>query len=88
MEKLLELLKDGKSRSLEMIAEELGLSVEQVRRYILYLEQMNLIRKIDLSGAGASCSGCSGCNSDGGTCSGCMPEGGFQNMGSMWEVIE
>ena len=87
MEKLLELLRDGKSRSLEMIAEELGLSVEQVRRYILYLEQMNLIRKIDLSGAGSSCSGCSGCNPGEGACSGCVPEGGFQNMGSMWEVI-
>lgn len=60
---------------------------EQVRRYILYLEQMNLIRKIDLGGAGSSCSGCSGCNAGEGTCSGCVPEGGFQNTGSMWEVI-
>ena len=84
----MELLKDGKSRSLEMIAEELGLSIEQVQRYILYLEKMNMIEKVELGGAGASCSGCSGCNSDGKTCSGCMPEGGFQNMGSMWEVVK
>lgn len=88
MDALLELLRDGKSRSLEMIAEELGLSVSQVKRYILYLEQMNMIRRIDLSGAGASsCTGCNGCNSGDATCAGCVPEGGFQNMGYMWEVV-
>ena len=88
MEALLELLKDGRSRSLEQLAEELELSVSQVKRYILHLEQMNLIRKIELSGAGASsCAGCSGCHSGAAACSGCVPEGGFQNMGSMWEVL-
>lgn len=89
MEALLELLKDGKSRSTEMIAEELGLSVSQVKRSILYLEQMNMIRRIDLSSAGgSSCAGCSGCNTGSATCSGCVPEGGFQNMGIMWEVVD
>ncbi len=88
MDALLELLRDGRSRSLEMIAEELGLSVSQVKRYILYLEQMNMIRRIDLSGAGASsCAGCNGCNYGDTTCAGCVPEGGFQNMGYMWEVV-
>jgi len=49
------------------------------------------------------CSGCAGgaaahagasthageCSCGGGasTCKGCMPEGGFQNMGQMWEVV-
>ncbi|MBQ7606240.1 MAG: ferrous iron transport protein A [Firmicutes bacterium] len=40
---------------------------------------------LNRSECGHSCSGCSGC-SGGTACSGCMPEGGFKNMGAMWEV--
>lgn len=39
-----------------------------------------------------TCSSCSACSHKGscGTkaCSSCMPEGGFKNMGIMWEVIK
>ncbi len=30
---------------------------------------------------------CSGCGTGGKACAGCMPEGGFQHMGVMWEVV-
>lgn len=91
MEELLSLLKDGKSRTLEMLAMELGTSVEKVKRDIEFLERSKVIRKIDFSqsaGCGHSCSCCSGCSgcSGGTACLGCMPEGGFKNMGAMWEV--
>lgn len=87
MERLLELLKDGRSRTLEMIAAELGITMEQLDRDMEFLERSGIIKRIDLSGAGASsCAGCSGCPG-GETCPGCMPEGGFKNMGIMWEVM-
>ena len=88
MEKLIELLKDGRSRSMEMLAAELGMSMEQVKRDIEFLENMGIIKRIDLGSAGASCTGCSGCSGPGAACHGCVPEGGFQNMGTMWEVVE
>lgn len=86
MERLIDLLKDGKSRSLEMLAEELGISIEHLKRDLEYLERAGVIKRVELNVGGGSCSGCSGC--DGGSgCKGCMPDGGFQNMGSMWEIV-
>ena len=98
MEKLLSLLKDGRSRPVELIAAELGTSVADVRRKIEFLERAGAIRRV-----GASCSACSGgcgghkscsscpggqgASSQGAACSSCMPEGGFKNMGVMWEVV-
>ena len=38
---------------------------------------------------GSSCSGCShGGSCSAHSCSACMPDGGFKNMGVMWEVIK
>ena len=106
MEELIELLKDGKSRSLEMLAAELNQPVENVKRSIEFLEKMGVITRINMNIAACGCSGCSGCslkNEWEGTeensskdsqskpqaaCHGCMPEGGFQNMGTIWEVNE
>jgi len=90
MEELIKLLKDGKSRTIEMLAMELGTSVENVKREIEFLEHSNVIKRIDFSqssSCGHSCEGCRGCGTGKKTCSGCMPEGGFQNMGMMWEVL-
>ena len=92
MQELLELLKDGKSRSITMLASELNMSEAQVQRDIEFLERTGVIRRIEFSMCG-SCSGCSGGSSDAGadgkprTCPGCTPEGGFKNMGIMWEII-
>ena len=93
MEELLALLTDGRSRTIEMIANELNTSVEDVKRKILFLEHSNIIRKVATSfpktaNKKASCSGhCTSCAGRS-NCPACMPEGGFKNMGSMWEVIQ
>jgi hypothetical protein len=85
MQELLDLLKDGKSRSIAMIAKELNKSVDQVERDLEFLEKNKVIRRIEFS-ACTSCSSCSpGDNKK--TCPGCMPDGGFKNMGVMWEII-
>ena len=84
MHRLLELLKDGRSRSIQMMAAELGMSVAQVTRDIEFLEKTGIIRRIEFSMCG-SCSGCSG-EDQKKTCPGCVPDGGFKNMGVMWEI--
>ena len=40
------------------------------------------------SKTGHSCGSCTACGSGGKTCASCMPEGGFRNMGVMWEVVD
>ncbi len=90
MEELIGLLQDGRSRSVEMLAMELGISVEKVKRDIDFLERSGVIRRITFSascGAGHSCGGCSGCGTGNQACAACMPKGGFQNMGVMWEIV-
>lgn len=85
MQELIELLKDGRSRSVTMIAAELHKSVSQVERDIEFLEKTGVIRRIEFSMCG-SCTTCSG-GKEKKTCPGCMPEGGFKNMGVMWEIV-
>ncbi len=89
MEELLELLRDGHARSLEILAAELGTDVDDIRRKLEYLEQIKVIRKISITPCGADhCSECvSHAHSDTAPCKGCLPEGGFKNMGDMWEVV-
>ena len=85
MQKLLELLKDGHSRTVEMLAAELNTSAADIRRQIEYLEQIGAVRRIAFP-KGNGCSGCTGC--EGGTgCKGCMPANAESNMGEMWEVV-
>ncbi|MCR4695919.1 MAG: DeoR family transcriptional regulator [Lachnospiraceae bacterium] len=88
MQKLIELLKDGRSRTIEMLAEELGESTENVQRDMDFLERMGVIRRTGYAEAqGHDCSTCGGCK-DGQKCKSCAPEGGFKNMGTMWEVLK
>ncbi len=96
MEKLIGLLKDGKSRTINELSSELGISVEKVKRDIEFLERTGAIERIEFSTAcnkGHACNGCTacekgtaGCQTGGSACASCMPEGGFKNMGLMWEV--
>ena len=87
MQKLIELLRDGKSRTKEMLSEELGITSEQLDRDMDYLERMGIIRRTGYAEAqGHNCATCGGCQ-DGQKCKSCAPEGGFKNMGLMWEVI-
>ncbi|MCR5025111.1 MAG: hypothetical protein K6A90_12375 [Lachnospiraceae bacterium] len=91
MQKLLELLKDGNSRTVEMLSRDLNTTVEDVRCQMEYLEKIGAIRKIPFMTGdhpAGSCSGCKGC--DGGNtavCKGCIPKGEIYNMGNMWEVV-
>ncbi len=72
-----------------MLAIQLDTSVEKVKRDMEFLEKMGLIRKVPFSGTETpSCNGCSGCGTGKKTCAGCMPKDGFQNMGTMWEVVD
>lgn len=89
MEKLLELLRDGKSRTVEMLALELNTGVEEIKRNIDFLERTGMIRRVAFSSgnAGHSCGGCTGCGTGKSACGGCMPPEGFENMGVMWEVM-
>lgn len=87
MEKLLELLKDGHARTLEILAAELDTDLDDVKRQIEYLENMGLIKKETFGDRGCgNCSSCSGACSESRTCKGCLPDGGFKNMGQMWSV--
>ena len=99
MEKLLELLKDGHARTPEQLAIELSTSVDDVKRQMEYLENMGIIRKVSFQVKG--CETCSGCPAgkkndecsitvtsfEAAPCKGCLPDGGFKNMGQMWEVV-
>ncbi len=61
MRKLLGLLKDGKARSLEMLAAKLDTSVEDIKRKLDFLERMGAVRRVSLNAAKCgSCGGCSG----------------------------
>jgi len=87
MNELISLLTDGRSRTLEMLAEELNTSIDDIRRKIEFLEQSGIICRV-ITGV-AACSGCShkgACAGGSSTCAGCIPEGGFNNMGIVWEL--
>ncbi len=89
MEELLNLLKDGHARTLQMLAQQLGTDTKDVVRQIEYLEHAGIIRRVLSEQVSCNgCTGCSGCASaeDGKACKGCLPDGGFKNMGQMWEV--
>ena len=85
MQELLKLLKDGRSRTIEMLAEELHTSAADVRRQLEYLERIGTIRKVAFP-TGKGCSRCTGCDGGNG-CKGCMPANAESNMGEIWEVV-
>ncbi|WP_029231696.1 hypothetical protein [Butyrivibrio sp. VCB2006] len=95
MTELLNLLRDGHARTTKLLAIELKTSEEDVKRQLEYLTNIGVIKKVDLScaGCGENCTdGCGGnCGGSHGSghsaCSSCLPEGGFKNMGEMYEVV-
>ncbi|MCR5595824.1 MAG: DeoR family transcriptional regulator [Lachnospiraceae bacterium] len=64
MEQLLELLKDGHARTIEMLALELDTTVSDVRRKLEFMENMGIIKRVSMSAAscGSGCGGCTGCS--------------------------
>ncbi len=87
MEELLELLKDGHARTLEILASELKTDTDDIKRKLEYLENIGVIRKISLLSCGAACPECA-MRSGTAPCKGCVPDGGFKNMGEMWEIVQ
>ncbi len=93
MNNLIGLLGDGHARTIRMLADELDTSESDILRQIEYLEHIGVIKKVIGDGVAATncthdCSTCSGCPSGGNgkMCKSCLPEGGFKNMGQMWEL--
>ncbi len=88
MEKLLELLRDGNTRTIEELAQLLDTSVEDVKRQLEYLEKTGIIRNVSLlPDMGCSgCDTCNGCKNSPAACKGCMPPDAGVNMGKVWEV--
>ena len=62
MHKLLQLLKDGNSRTKDQLAAELNTTPADINRQLEYLEYIGAIRKIGRMQK-RGCSGCTGCNS-------------------------
>lgn len=89
MEEMLNLLRDGHARTIQMLAAELDTSPDDIERKLEYLENTGVIRRVLFQKG--KCKSCPGCHADGkrdaAMCAGCMPEGGFKNMGEMWEVV-
>ena len=87
MHKLLQLLKDGNSRTKDQLAAELNTTPADINRQLEYLEYIGAIRKIG-GMQKRGCSGCTGCNSGGfAACKNCIPQNASANMGEMWEVL-
>ena len=83
MRELIELLRDGHARTTKLLAIELKTSEEDVKRQIEYHTNIGVIKKVDMSCGCGGASGSGSCNS----CSSCLPDGGFKNMGEMYEVV-
>lgn len=87
MQKLLELLKDGRARTTVMLAIELDTTPEDIQRKLEYMEHMGIIRKVAaVSPSGSGCAGCHQSAKSG--CESCMPKAELFNMGEMWEVVQ
>jgi len=89
MEELLNLLKDGHARTLEMLAAQLDTDLDDIKRKLEYLEMIGAIKRVSVfSCDGSHCSECAVHSHSGkDPCKGCLPDGGFKNMGEMWEVV-
>ncbi len=88
MRNLIKLLKSGECCSTTMLAEKMGTTVSDVERTLEYLERIGVLRRTKLGKI--ECADCGSCTSGkgGGQCKGCMPKGGFDNMGTIWEVAD
>lgn len=89
MTSLLNMLKDGNARSIEIMAAQLDTSVEDIERMLEYMENTGVLKRTVLGQVACTdCKTCSGCDPSGkgSIYKGCMPDKGFQNMGVIWEV--
>ena len=87
MKKLIDLLKDGNSRTIENLAAELGTTPADINRQLEYLEHIGAVRRESLS-ADTQCKSCHDCGSSGcaAACKGCIPQNAAADMGGIWVV--
>lgn len=76
MTKLLALLKDGRARSVELLAQELHTSPEDIKRQMEYLERMGYLRRV--VACGQDCKGCAG---------NCGSAGSLSDAPVFWEIV-
>jgi len=67
MEKLLNMLNEGRALSQNELADELGISAETLAAQIDYMERLGILRRIESAcGCSGGCGGCSSKCHDGG----------------------
>lgn len=76
MTTLLARLKGGNARSVELLAEELNTSPDDIKRQMEYLERMGYLRKV--IACGQDCTGCAG---------NCGSAGSLSGAPVFWEII-
>ncbi len=77
--KLIHLLSEGKTYSLQELSRKLGISKETLRGYIDYLSEKNLLSQPDFEKEENACAGnCAGCK-------GCAGRKTFKNAPTLWE---
>ncbi|MCR5785639.1 MAG: DeoR family transcriptional regulator [Eubacterium sp.] len=76
MEELLELLKDGKTRTTQMLANELNTTENDIQRKLEFLENAGIIKREVVSAEQCS-GGCGGGCGEKCGCSGCVPDTGM-----------
>ena len=67
----------------------LGQDLDDIKRKLEYLEMIGAIKRVSVfSCDGSHCTECAVHSHSGkDPCKGCLPDGGFKNMGEMWEVV-
>ena len=84
---LLKLLEDGTAWTPERLAEKLGVSDDEVKRQMEFLEHAGYLRRVNEENSGG-CAGCSGCSGHCGEAG--VTKAALSGEGSpiFWEVIE
>lgn len=77
--KLIHLLREGKTYSLQELSQKLGVSKETLRGYIDYLSEKDLLWQPDFEQEENACTGnCAGCKA-------CAGRKTFKNAPTLWE---
>lgn len=81
--KLIHLLSEGKTYSLQEMSRKLGVSKETLRGYIDYLSEKDLLSQVNFEKEENACAGnCVGCKG----CKVCGEKEAFENLPILWEI--
>lgn len=80
--KLIRLLSEGKTYSVQELSRKLGVSIETLRGYIDYLSEKDLLSQVDFEQEENACTGnCAACKG----CKGLREKRTLKNMPTLWE---